>query len=343
MAEVMLREVRLGYNVMGIFYGHPGVFVSPSHTAITRARKEGFKAKMLPGISAADCMYADLGFDPSKYGCMTYEATELLLKTRTLDPSVINIIWQVGAVGVMDMSFENTKFALLVDRLEMDLGPDHKLINYVAPILPQSTMSSDIFSISELRNPEVAKKITPISTFYIPPVPSAIRSRDPAMAKQLDLKSTIVKSRADYENEWFSGIDDHVTPADYKYNIASPAVKRFMIDLALNPKLRELYKNDPAAVVFARGDELTEAEKVGLRLDNPAVVYKLMRATQDEISQRGGKSIGMEEVKAFAAKRSSNGDDIGEEAAVVEVAEVEVVEEAESGFMFRDSVVPVAA
>ena len=102
----MLREVRLGYNVMGIFYGHPGVFVSPSHTAITRARKEGFKAKMLPGISAADCMYADLGFDPSKYGCMTYEATELLLKTRTLDPSVINIIWQVGAVGVMDMSFE---------------------------------------------------------------------------------------------------------------------------------------------------------------------------------------------------------------------------------------------
>ena len=102
----MLQEVRLGYDVLGIFYGHPGVFVSPSHLAIAKARQEGYKAKMLPGVSAEDYMFADLGFDPSIYGCMTCEATELLIRNRSLNPAVTNIIWQVGAVGVADMVFD---------------------------------------------------------------------------------------------------------------------------------------------------------------------------------------------------------------------------------------------
>ncbi|OAX30902.1 hypothetical protein K503DRAFT_806585 [Rhizopogon vinicolor AM-OR11-026] len=65
MCEVMLKSVRAGQDVLGVFYGHPGVFVSPSHRAIAVAREEGYKAKMLPGISAEDYMFADLEFDPS--------------------------------------------------------------------------------------------------------------------------------------------------------------------------------------------------------------------------------------------------------------------------------------
>ena len=37
MAEKMLREVRKGFYVVGCFYGHPGVFVNPSHRAIAIA------------------------------------------------------------------------------------------------------------------------------------------------------------------------------------------------------------------------------------------------------------------------------------------------------------------
>ena len=112
----MLQEVRLGHDVLGIFYGHPGVFVSPSHLAVSKARQEGYKAKMLAGVSAEDYMFADLGFDPSLYGCMTCEATELLIRNRPLNPAVSNIIWQVGAVGVADMVFNvSEQFIFIVN------------------------------------------------------------------------------------------------------------------------------------------------------------------------------------------------------------------------------------
>ena len=102
----MLRDVRAGYDVLGIFYGHPGVFVCPSHRAIALARDEGFMAKMLPGVSAEDCMFSDLGFDPAIPGCTSQEATALLVSGKKLDPSVHNIIWQVGGVGVLTMEFD---------------------------------------------------------------------------------------------------------------------------------------------------------------------------------------------------------------------------------------------
>ena len=64
------------------------------------------RPKMLPGISAEDYMFADLEFDPCVYGCMTCEATEFLLRNRSLNPSTHNIIWQVGSVGVSTMAFD---------------------------------------------------------------------------------------------------------------------------------------------------------------------------------------------------------------------------------------------
>lgn len=102
----MLRDVRAGHSVLGIFYGHPGVFVCPSHRAIAIALSEGYKARMLPGISAEDYMFSDIGFDPALPGCTTQEATHLLLHNKKLDPSMHNIIWQVGGVGADTMNFD---------------------------------------------------------------------------------------------------------------------------------------------------------------------------------------------------------------------------------------------
>ena len=92
--------------MLGIFYGHPGVFVSPSRRALSIARKEGYEAKMLPGISSEDYMFADLEFDPAVHGCCAYEATQLLLREVALDTAMSNIIWQVGGVGVSKIDFE---------------------------------------------------------------------------------------------------------------------------------------------------------------------------------------------------------------------------------------------
>merc|ERR1719315_731601 len=82
MSEAMLHEARKGLNVVGIFYGHPGVFVLPSHRAIQIAKKEGMTGIMLPAPSAEDCLVSDLGIDPSLPGMQTLEATDFLLRNR---------------------------------------------------------------------------------------------------------------------------------------------------------------------------------------------------------------------------------------------------------------------
>src|SRR5919197_1068481 len=59
MVDTILSSVRQGRRVCAAFYGHPGVFVYPSHEAIRQARDEGFEARMLPAVSAEDCLFAD--------------------------------------------------------------------------------------------------------------------------------------------------------------------------------------------------------------------------------------------------------------------------------------------
>ena len=51
MVERILFFVRKRLDVCAAFYGHPGVFVYSSHESIRRARREGFRATMLPATS----------------------------------------------------------------------------------------------------------------------------------------------------------------------------------------------------------------------------------------------------------------------------------------------------
>src|ERR1700722_13392083 len=58
--DFILDEVRKNQHVCVVLYGHPAVFAKPGIDAVIQAKKEGYPAKMLPGISAEDCLYADL-------------------------------------------------------------------------------------------------------------------------------------------------------------------------------------------------------------------------------------------------------------------------------------------
>ena len=120
--QEMLAHVRKGQNVVGVFYGHPGVFVSPSHRSIKIARKEGFTATMLPGISAEDCLFADLGIDPAIPGCVTYEATDMLIRNKPLVPSSHLVVYQVGCVGIMDFNFEGFNVIIFVCLAAYNIG-----------------------------------------------------------------------------------------------------------------------------------------------------------------------------------------------------------------------------
>ncbi|MEO9078712.1 MAG: SAM-dependent methyltransferase [Rhodanobacter sp.] len=139
MVEAILTEVRAGKKVCGVFYGHPGVFAWAPHKSIEIARSEGYAAHMEPGISAEDCLYADLGIDPGTYGCQHYEASQLLFYQRRIDPSAYLVLWQVGLVGDRSLARFSTGVAyrqVLVDVLARDYPLDHEVIIYRTPTLP---------------------------------------------------------------------------------------------------------------------------------------------------------------------------------------------------------------
>jgi len=168
MVEAMLVEVRAGRRVCGVFYGHPGVFALVPHKAIAGARSEGFDAHMEPGISAEDCLYADLGIDPGTFGCQHYEASQLMFYRRRIDPSAYLILWQVGIAG--DRTYR--RFAtgpeyrrLLVERLREDYPADHPVTVYEAATLPITQPRMDTVALCDLPD-------TPLymhSTLVVPP------------------------------------------------------------------------------------------------------------------------------------------------------------------------------
>ncbi len=168
MVEAMLTEVRAGKKVVGAFYGHPGVFAWPTHKAIAIARSEGYAAHMEPGISSEDCLYADLGIDPGKFGCQHYEASQLMFYKRRIDPTAYLILWQVGVAGDQSLARFSTGAAyrqVLVDLLAQDYPLDHEVIVYRCATLP---IHEPRIERTTLRNLATARIEIP-DTVVIPP------------------------------------------------------------------------------------------------------------------------------------------------------------------------------
>lgn len=168
MIEAMMIEVRAGKQVCGAFYGHPGVFAFAPHKVIEQALEEGFQAHMEPGISAEDCLYADLGIDPGRVGCQHYEASQFMFYRRQIDPSAYLILWQVGISG--DRSFkryatESAYRALLIELLEEHYPLTHEVIVYEAATLPIIAPRMQKLALSELVDAALYLQ----STLVLPP------------------------------------------------------------------------------------------------------------------------------------------------------------------------------
>jgi precorrin-3B methylase len=163
MIEAMLTEVRAGKKVCGAFYGHPGVFAWVPHRAIELAREEGYAAHMEPGVSAEDCLYADLGIDPGKYGCAHYEASQFMFYQRRIDPSAYLILWQVGVAGDQSLARFSTGSAyrqVLVDILARDYPLDHEVIIYQAATLPIQRARVERVRLTDLVQAQVDMQVT---------------------------------------------------------------------------------------------------------------------------------------------------------------------------------------
>jgi len=168
MVNRILSHVRAGRRVCAVFYGHPGVACDAGQDAVKKAHKEGFVARMLPGISAEDCLFADLGIDPAE-GCQHLEATTFLISRYRVDVTRPVILWQIGAVGVdthhpTPEVWNRAAFDLLVEKLVRTYSPRHRVIVYEASPFPICDPTIRKVALAKLGT----VRITISSTIYIP-------------------------------------------------------------------------------------------------------------------------------------------------------------------------------
>jgi uncharacterized protein YabN with tetrapyrrole methylase and pyrophosphatase domain len=184
MTDRIVSAVRAGLQVCAAFYGHPGVFVTPSHAAIRRVRRDGFPARMLPGISAEDCLFADLGVDPGVNGCQSFEATDFLACRRRFDPSSGLILWQVGVLGEpsirIGMPCRPERLRVLTAALRRHYPAGHRVVLYEAAQFPICDATVKRIPLARLAQATVFT----MTTLYVPPKPS--RALDAKIMQWLD-------------------------------------------------------------------------------------------------------------------------------------------------------------
>ena len=265
MTEAMLHYVRQGRRVVAIFYGHPGIFVLSTHRAVIIARREGHRAVMRAAVSALDALCADLGVDPSQPGLQTFEATDMLVRRRCIDPCMHLVVWQVGLIGELGyrrQGYLNSGFSILLDYLEEVYGSGHTVVNYVASRYPGIEPLADTRPLAAFRDPDVQAKVTGISTFYLPPKEAA--PADEEMLTRLGLLPPGATVRATTsplreidrygprELKAFDAFARFRVPAGYHWQ-EDTAAARFALALREDRDLRERYVRDPAGAVATWG------------------------------------------------------------------------------------------
>ena len=168
MVNAMMTQVRAGKKVVGAFYGHPGVFAWPPHNAIETAKNEGYVAHMLPGISAEDCLYADLGVDPGRLGSQHFEASQFMCYQRNVDPSAYLILWQIGIAGdksASKISTGNAYRKVLVELLNEYYPNEHIVALYECPTVAMRQPRIEWIKLGEFVDAELSL----ITTMLLPP------------------------------------------------------------------------------------------------------------------------------------------------------------------------------
>lgn len=169
MTAAIMDEVRACKNVCAVFYGHPLQLVRPAQFAIAQARSEGFPVRVLPGVSAFDCLTADLGIDPAEGGCQLVEANDIMTREINLNSACHVIVWQIGLVGLPHhppMKVDNTaRIAELAARLEKAFPRNRVGYIYEAAHLPGCRPMIQEVKIRDLDQ----YRISPFTTLYIPP------------------------------------------------------------------------------------------------------------------------------------------------------------------------------
>ena len=171
MVDVMVEAVKSGLQVCGAFYGHAGFFAWAPHRAIKLLREQGYQARMEAGVSALDCLVADLSLDPGEYGCLALETTQFLFYQQVLNPHCLVVLWQLGLAG--DYEFKGQEIdnnhrglAILTKHLLSYYPPKHEVILYEAGVLAIERPRMEKIALEHLPN----AKVCSLTTLVIPSI-----------------------------------------------------------------------------------------------------------------------------------------------------------------------------
>jgi len=167
----ILEALAEGGRVCAAFYGHPGVFADPPYMALRAAREHGFEARMLPGVSAEDCLYADLEVDPGM-GFQSFEVSDFLIRRRRFDPHCPLLLWQIAVIGnrsVYRGETDRDKLRILCDVLEPFYRRDHEVVLYEAAIYAVQQPAIDRLALGDLPEATIGER----ASLYVPPIAEA--------------------------------------------------------------------------------------------------------------------------------------------------------------------------
>jgi uncharacterized protein YabN with tetrapyrrole methylase and pyrophosphatase domain len=168
--DFTIEQVKKNQNVCFVTYGHPGVFANAPHIAIQKAKALGYQATMTPGISAEDCLFADLAIDPGEHGCQQYEVTQFLVEQPKFEPKADLILWQIGSLGNTHVTSDKkitesgNKLNVLQKYLLKFYPSQHLVTMYIAAIYPGQDPIIETLALDKLHSYPVKG----LETLFIP-------------------------------------------------------------------------------------------------------------------------------------------------------------------------------
>lgn len=168
-SKYILENFQKYSQICVVIYGHPTVYAMPALNAAREAKRRGFATKILPAISAEDCLFADLLIDPASSGCQSYEATDFLIHCRSVDTCSHLILWQVGFIGALgNINYHDNRpgIKILIKYLLQFYKKNHEVIVYEAAMYPHLEHRATKCCLDELD----AIFLSSLSTLYIPPL-----------------------------------------------------------------------------------------------------------------------------------------------------------------------------
>jgi uncharacterized protein YabN with tetrapyrrole methylase and pyrophosphatase domain len=174
------------HSVCALFYGHPTVFTMSGLAAVKKAKVLGYQTQILPGISAADCLFADLEINPSDVGCYFFDSTDFLIHSRSFDTKSHLILWQVSMIGAQKHASEHDNhqgIQVLRDYLLQHYPAEHKVILYEAAQYPGVDPIIREYVLKDLPT----ASFSGVETLYIPPIEKAVLNQTMIKALGIDL------------------------------------------------------------------------------------------------------------------------------------------------------------